>query len=175
MALQGFATGEGTARYRERFGDALAAGHFRFEQGLWLSSVGLGTYLGSPDEATDRSYADAVARAVGLGANVIDTAANYRFQRSERSVGEALRRLSAAGFARDELLTVISVLDAFALGSALDSAAPAEVWHSDDEDFAALLAETAAPRAEAALDAGIAILLDGLRARLRTDQEPISD
>ena len=39
-----------------------------------------------------------------LGANVIDTAANYRFQRSERSVGEALRRLSAAGFARDELV-----------------------------------------------------------------------
>lgn len=85
------------------------------------------------------------------------------------------RVLERAGFARDELLTVISVLDAFALGSALDSAAPAEVWRSDDEDFAALLAETAAPRAEAALDAGIAILLDGLRARLRTDQEPSSD
>ncbi|HJQ35072.1 MAG TPA: aldo/keto reductase [Pyrinomonadaceae bacterium] len=104
MTLSGFATDEGTARYRERFRDTAAEGHFRFEQNLWLSSVGVGTYLGSPDEATDRSYAESVARAVELGANVIDTAANYRFQRSERSIGDALRRLTEAGFAREELV-----------------------------------------------------------------------
>src|ERR671933_1254735 len=104
MTLPGFATTEGTARYRERFRGTAAEGHFRFEQNLWLSSIGTGTYLGDPDEETDRAYADAVARAVELGANVIDTAANYRFQRSERSIAEALRRLDAAGFARDELV-----------------------------------------------------------------------
>lgn len=104
MALQGFATGEGTARYRERFGATLAAGHFRFEQELWLSSVGLGTYLGSPDEATDRSYAESVARALALGTNVIDTASNYRFQRSERAVGAALAGLAGGGIAREELV-----------------------------------------------------------------------
>ena len=104
MTLPDFATTEGTARYRERFRGAAAGGHFRFEQHLWLSSIGTGTYLGDWDEETDRAYADAVTRAVELGANVIDTAANYRFQRSERSVGEALGRLAGQGFARDELV-----------------------------------------------------------------------
>ena len=104
MTLPGFATTEGTERYRARFAGAAAEGHFRLEQGLWLSSVGTGTYLGHWDEETDRSYTDAITRAVELGANVIDTAANYRFQRSERSVGEALKQLNASGFARDELV-----------------------------------------------------------------------
>ena len=105
MPLQGFATTEGTGRYRDRLSGSTAEGHFRFEQELWLSSVGTGTYLGGWDEETDRAYAEAIARAVALGANVIDTAANYRFQRSERSVGEALRRLTAEGVAaRDEVV-----------------------------------------------------------------------
>src|SRR5919202_6561198 len=105
MTLPGFATTEGTARYRERFRGTAAEGHFRFEQNLWLSSIGTGTYLGPPDEATDRSYAEAVARAVELGVNVVDTAANYRFQRSERAIGAALAQLCAGGtYARDEIL-----------------------------------------------------------------------
>jgi len=104
MTLPGFATTEGTDRYRERFRETADARHFRFEQNLWLSSVGVGTYLGGWDEETDRAYADAITRAVELGANVIDTAANYRFQRSERSVGEAIRSLTSQGFAREELV-----------------------------------------------------------------------
>ncbi|MDT7687576.1 MAG: hypothetical protein QOE46_335 [Acidobacteriota bacterium] len=102
MTLPGFATTEGTARYRDRFRETAAEGHFRFEQNLWLSSIGTGTYLGNWDEETDRSYADAITRAVELGANVIDTAANYRFQRSERSIGEAVKQLAGQGFAREE-------------------------------------------------------------------------
>jgi aryl-alcohol dehydrogenase-like predicted oxidoreductase len=104
MTLPGHATTEGTERFRERFRDTAAEGHFRFEQNLWLSSIGVGTYLGGADEETDRAYADAIARAVELGTNVIDTAANYRFQRSERNVGEALKNLTTAGFAREELV-----------------------------------------------------------------------
>jgi aryl-alcohol dehydrogenase-like predicted oxidoreductase len=104
MTLPGFATTEGTGRYRERFAGTSAEGHFRFEQDLWLSSIGLGTYMGDWDEETDRSYTDAITRAVELGVNVIDTAANYRFQRSERSVGNALKQLDAAGYAREELV-----------------------------------------------------------------------
>ena len=106
MIIQGYATTEGTARYRDRLarGGAALPEHFRHEQGLWLSSVGVGTSLGQWDEATDRAYADAVTRAVELGANVIDTAANYRFQRSERSVGEAIMNLTAAGVGREELV-----------------------------------------------------------------------
>src|ERR1044072_7791910 len=104
MTLPGHATTEGTAAFRERFRDTAAEGHFRFEQGLWLSSVGVGTYLGDADEETDRAYTEAITRAVELGVNVIDTASNYRFQRSERSIGEALRSLTAAGFKREELV-----------------------------------------------------------------------
>jgi aryl-alcohol dehydrogenase-like predicted oxidoreductase len=103
-ALDGWATPDGTARYRERFREVAAEDHFRKRQDLWLSSIGVGTYLGDADRETDARYAEAVARAVELGANVIDTAANYRFQRSERSIGAALRELSERGFARDEIL-----------------------------------------------------------------------
>ena len=99
------ATSEGTLRYYERFAGRAANDHFREQQDLVLSSIGIGTYLGNADEATDANYTDAVVRAVQLGANVIDSAANYRFQRSERSIGEALRRLASEhGIARDELL-----------------------------------------------------------------------
>ena len=72
---------------------------------LVLSSIGIGTYLGNADEATDVGYTRAIVRAVQLGVNVIDTAANYRFQRSERSVGEALKILANEhGIAREDLL-----------------------------------------------------------------------
>jgi aryl-alcohol dehydrogenase-like predicted oxidoreductase len=72
---------------------------------LHLSSIGIGTYLGNADETTDALYEDAVVRAVQLGVNVIDSAANYRFQRSERSIGAALKTLTTEhGIARDELV-----------------------------------------------------------------------
>lgn len=102
--LQSSATREGTQFYRDRFKEVAAENHFRAAQSLWLSSIGIGTYLGNPDEETDRRYADAVARAVELGANVIDTAANYRFQRSELSIGAALNELAKNGFARAEIV-----------------------------------------------------------------------
>jgi aryl-alcohol dehydrogenase-like predicted oxidoreductase len=105
MTITGSATVEGTTRYRERFKDNAAPGHFRRQHDLWLSSIGTGTYLGNADEQTDARYTAAVTRAVELGANVLDTAANYRFQRSERAIGNALRDLTEAnGFARDEII-----------------------------------------------------------------------
>jgi aryl-alcohol dehydrogenase-like predicted oxidoreductase len=105
MQIQGHATLGGTTRYRDRFKDHAAENHFRLEQDLWLSSIGIGTYLGNPDAATDSRYTDAIVRAVELGANVIDTAANYRFQRSERSIGDALRVLTNdRRFAREEIV-----------------------------------------------------------------------
>jgi aryl-alcohol dehydrogenase-like predicted oxidoreductase len=47
---------------------------------------------------------DAIVEAVESGVNVIDSAINYRFQRSERSVGAALAELARRGYAREELL-----------------------------------------------------------------------
>lgn len=103
--LAGYATSEGTERYRNRFAGRAAEGHFRKKNGLWLSSLGAGTYLGEHDPATDERYANAIARALELGVNVIDTAINYRFQRSERAVGAALGVLVEQGkLAREEVV-----------------------------------------------------------------------
>jgi aryl-alcohol dehydrogenase-like predicted oxidoreductase len=105
MAHEGCASIEGTKHYRERFTERAAKNHFRLEQDLWLSSIGIGTYLGKWDEDTDSRYTEAISRAVELGVNVIDTAANYRFQRSERSIGRALRRLTQdLKIGRDEIV-----------------------------------------------------------------------
>lgn len=100
----GYATPEGTATYQARFQEKVAEGHYRAFQGLALSSVGLGTYLGHHDDATDDLYAGAIKQAVALGCNVLDSAINYRCQRSERAIGAALSALFAEEvFRREEI------------------------------------------------------------------------
>jgi aryl-alcohol dehydrogenase-like predicted oxidoreductase len=101
----GRATAQATLRYAARFQGRAAAGHFRDVQGgLVLSSIGIGTYLGEPDRSTDERYTSAVIAAVRGGVNVVDSAINYRLQRSERSVGAALRVLAANEFSREEIV-----------------------------------------------------------------------
>jgi aryl-alcohol dehydrogenase-like predicted oxidoreductase len=109
--LSGHATAEGTSRYRDRFPALRDASHFRRPEHapgagqLWLSSVGIGTYLGEPDDATDQSYSEAIGSALGSGINLIDTAINYRHQRSERNIGTALQQAIGSGkLSRDEVL-----------------------------------------------------------------------
>ncbi|WP_306598724.1 aldo/keto reductase [Geothrix sp. 21YS21S-2] len=63
-----------------------------------LTRIGLGTYLGAPDAATDAGY-EASARAFAEGGgNVFDTAANYRGGRSERALGRAFAGRPREGF-----------------------------------------------------------------------------
>jgi aryl-alcohol dehydrogenase-like predicted oxidoreductase len=109
--LTGFATAEATGRYRSRFPEADQAGHFRRHAKvpgageLWISSIGLGTYLGDPSPQADAAYTEAVRLALTSGVNLLDTAINYRHQRSERNIGAALRDLVAAGkLQRDEVV-----------------------------------------------------------------------
>jgi aryl-alcohol dehydrogenase-like predicted oxidoreductase len=103
--LPGRATGDGTRRYAEKLAGRLAAGHFRELAGVSVSTLGLGTYLGPEDGATDVLYQDAVVRALGLGVNVLDTAVNYRHQRSERAIRTALADAIARGvIRRDEVV-----------------------------------------------------------------------
>ena len=105
MSKANGATPEGTMRYAERMGAVTAQGHFRKQQQLCMSTIGLGTYLGHWDERTDRMYQEAVKRAIELGSNVFDSAINYRFQRSERAIGAALKQVFDAGKAsRDEII-----------------------------------------------------------------------
>jgi aryl-alcohol dehydrogenase-like predicted oxidoreductase len=103
--IAGHATEEGTARYVRRFADRLPAEHFRGMAGARTSSLGLGTYLGREDTATDSLYQKAVRRALEHGINVFDTAVNYRHQRSERAIGAALASAITQGAVqRDEVI-----------------------------------------------------------------------
>lgn len=101
--LLGYATADATLAFEDRFPE-LDSSHFRQILDLRASSIGIGTYLGEPTESFDVRYKDAVASAVSLGCNFIDSAINYRFQRSERSIGAALRELAANGVRREELI-----------------------------------------------------------------------
>jgi aryl-alcohol dehydrogenase-like predicted oxidoreductase len=137
---KGHATADGTTRYTVRFPRFESAGFFRNARDLRVSSLGLGTYLGQPDEGTDRKYAEAVAAAARGGINFFDTAINYRHQRSERSIGAALGPLFAAGeLQRDEI--VVSTKAGFLTpGAVPDGLAPADVvgrMHSMAPDFLA--------------------------------------
>jgi aryl-alcohol dehydrogenase-like predicted oxidoreductase len=96
------ATAAGTAAYAGRVAGAAAG--YRQLDGLTVSTVGLGTYLGDEQPGTDTLYHEAIRTAVSGGCNLIDTAINYRSQLSERAIGAALRQLAAEGFRREEIV-----------------------------------------------------------------------
>lgn len=103
--LTGYATGEGTAAYAQRHAELAAVGHFRAVQDgagtLMVSSLGLGTYLGEADDATDAGYRAAAEAALAGGINLLDTAINYRHQRSERAIGTVL---ASGRYRREEIV-----------------------------------------------------------------------
>ena len=104
--IEGRATPEGTARYAQRFASTVAADNYRrLDSAGHLSSLGLGTYLGHEDAATDSLYRRAIGQALERGLNVIDTAVNYRHQRSERVIGAVLaERITRSELRRDEVV-----------------------------------------------------------------------
>jgi aryl-alcohol dehydrogenase-like predicted oxidoreductase len=88
---------------------ALSSGFFRPTTfGVLVSSIGIGTYLGESTDAEDKAYESSVRHAVRSGVNLIDTAINYRSQRSERSVGAAIEGAIVAGEATRSELVVCS-------------------------------------------------------------------
>jgi aryl-alcohol dehydrogenase-like predicted oxidoreductase len=108
---QGHATPEATAEYASGsvHGFTHDPAHFRsFDDGLELSSLGIGTYLGKTDPETDEAVENAVIRCIGDGWNVVDSAPVYREGRGEVAVGRALRALRIMGGCRREHLFVSS-------------------------------------------------------------------
>jgi aryl-alcohol dehydrogenase-like predicted oxidoreductase len=99
------ATTAGTRRVTER--DPVTRADFRrvFLRRLTVSALGVGTYLGDCTDDEDEAYARTLRAAIALGINLVDTASNYRCQRSERIVGRTLDALFGSGDARrDELI-----------------------------------------------------------------------
>lgn len=106
--ITGSATRAGTEAYALSTGSACAPGHYSdfLNQHLKLSALGVGTFPGAADDATDECYAGIIARALQSGINVIDTAAHYRYGRSARAVGEGLRRAFERGVTREQVYVV---------------------------------------------------------------------
>jgi aryl-alcohol dehydrogenase-like predicted oxidoreductase len=105
--LHGYATPDGTKNYANNAIQKRGkpSSHFRLFDGLYLSSVGIGTYLGNTTKEDDEALENAIYKSVSSGAiNVIDTAINYRAMKSERSIGRALNSLINDGIiSRDQV------------------------------------------------------------------------
>ena len=99
------ATPTGTRRFEARTTGRIPDFKRTLPRDLAASALGLGTYLGECSDAEDAAYTDTVRAAIGAGVNVLDTAINYRCQRSERAVGHAVVEAVASGeVRRDELI-----------------------------------------------------------------------
>lgn len=91
--VSGQATLTATRLFASRFNSGLSDDFYRETfSGLTVSSIGMGTYLGECDDTEDQRYVDVIGSGISSGLNLVDTAVNYRCQRSERSVGRALRK-----------------------------------------------------------------------------------
>ena len=97
--------GNASSAYAARFAERYAADFYRRALTSYtVSSIGVGTYLGECTAADDAAYENAIAAAIGEGVNLIDTAINYRCQRSERAVGRAVQQSVKNGTPRDAIV-----------------------------------------------------------------------
>lgn len=99
----GYATPEGTQAWRHHHNASVHDSQWRQVGGVQVSPIGLGTYLGAPDTATDTHTEHAILHFLSKGGNFIDSAVNYRWQASERAIGRALARAFAAGVPRESI------------------------------------------------------------------------
>ena len=97
-----WATPEGTAKYFQ--GISIHSEKQKQFDGLSVSALGAGTYLGSLDDATDKLYEQSLLQAGLNGINFFDTAIHYRCQRSERVLRKVIEQLNLRGILRDQLV-----------------------------------------------------------------------
>lgn len=71
---------------------------------LSISALGIGTFLGSADDQTDQMYFDAIRKVLVSGVNLIDSAINYRRQRSEKIIGKALLSLEKEKITKEQIV-----------------------------------------------------------------------
>lgn len=100
-----FATPTSTYAFAKRF--AHYKDFFTRFDGLVISKLGFGTFIKEPykEENYIFSYKESLKTAISCGINLIDTAINYRYQESEKEVGEALSEMiSKKEVSREELI-----------------------------------------------------------------------
>jgi aryl-alcohol dehydrogenase-like predicted oxidoreductase len=105
MPIPGFATTDGTLRFRER-NLALSQTYKQLgKTGLVCSAVGFGSYRVDLRVAEHNA---ALSKALRMGVNLIDTSANYADGNSERLIGSVLGRMIEVGEVRREEIIVVS-------------------------------------------------------------------
>lgn len=110
--IPGFATAEGTSRFKDRFPELSGKFNRLGKTELLCSPVGFGTYRCDIRVA---EHAAALKKALRMGVNLIDTSANYAGGNAERLIGEVLGTLTPnpspgvpgeGSFRRDEIIVV---------------------------------------------------------------------
>ena len=103
------ATKEGTFGYLKKFG-SYSKDFYRFNGELFFPSLGIGTYKAEPykEENYIINYSEAIKTALRNGIHFIDTAINYRYQMSEREIGEALQEMIESGEIKREEVIIAS-------------------------------------------------------------------
>jgi hypothetical protein len=102
--LPGFAEPEATVRIAKKHADWSAAYRKLGRTGLACSGVGFGSYRVHLQVQEHRA---ALARALRMGVNLIDTSSNYAGGNSERLIGEVVAGLIGQGtIAREEIILV---------------------------------------------------------------------
>jgi aryl-alcohol dehydrogenase-like predicted oxidoreductase len=104
-----YATKEATFSYLKQF-SKYSKDFYRFDGDVFVSSIGLGTFRKEPyrEENYVVNYKDSIKTAILNGINLIDTAINYRYQISEREIGEALSELFSENKASRDQVVITS-------------------------------------------------------------------
>jgi aryl-alcohol dehydrogenase-like predicted oxidoreductase len=103
--------------FENSFRKGIKANHFKKFRELYLTGLGMGTYLGAMNREVDILIEKAITESVTSGViNVIDTAINYRYQLSERAIGRAINVLFSEGIKRGALF--ISTKNGYLTGDA---------------------------------------------------------
>ena len=107
--IKGRASADATRALRNQFSKSRPENFYRtLANGAFISSLGLGTYLGECDDEEDARYTVAAGAALEHGVNLLDTSINYRCQRSERALGKAIQKSVTSGKIKREQIVVCS-------------------------------------------------------------------
>ena len=104
-SIYGYATPEGTTRFRDRFPELAEEFNTLGRTGLICSPVGFGTYRTDVRVAEHKA---ALTKAIRMGINLIDTSANYAGGNAERMIGEVLNLMITLNEIKREEIIIVS-------------------------------------------------------------------
>lgn len=140
-----------------------------------LSTVELPALDSSAWDAQVKVWMHSFRNAMALHPNLIPLMMEQTMTAGPALVGydRVAGLLESAGVAPKDVIVWLSVLECYALGSALDLAAPDEAWRVERDDLPVLadvlqLAPRGRDRADEAFELGVDALLSGLRSHLET-------